>query len=308
MERPTLQQLAYLVALAEHRHFGRAADACFVTQPALSNQIRELERRLGVTLVERSPRGVMLTAAGRDAVDQARQALQTVDDLVDHAHARGDDLAGPLHIGVIPTMAPYLLPTLVPVIVERYPAVELRLRELRTDDLVSELRGGRLDLGLLALPVRDAHGLTTEPLGVDPFLLAVATDHPLAGGRRPLGLDALEEYPVLLLEDGHCLREQALEVCQLAGAKSRTVHDTSLATLVQIVASGNAVTLLPASAAAVEARPGNGVTTRAFRRPEPARTIGFAWRATSSRDANFRELARLARPVLGTEPAIAGAR
>jgi LysR family hydrogen peroxide-inducible transcriptional activator len=302
MERPTLQQLAYLVALADHRHFGRAADACFVTQPALSNQIRELERRLGVTLVERSPRGVMLTASGHDAVDRARQALQTVDELVDHARARGDDLAGPLQIGVIPTMAPYLLPALVPVIAERYPAVELRLRELRTDELVSELRDGRLDLGLLALPIRDAPGLTSEALGRDPFLLAVATDHPLAGGRRPLGLDALEDYPVLLLEDGHCLREQALEVCRVAGAKSRTVHDTSLATLVQIVASGDGVTLLPASAAAVEARPGNGVATRAFRRPEPARTIGFAWRSTSSRDASFRELARLARPVFGGKP------
>src|SRR5262245_10089529 len=133
MERPTLQQLAYLVALDEHRHFGRAADACFVTQPALSNQIRELERRLGVTLVERTSRGVMLTRAGEVAVERARHVLDTVDELVERAGSNGSELSGPLQLGVIPTMAPYLLPTVVPLVAERYPDVELRLRELRTD-------------------------------------------------------------------------------------------------------------------------------------------------------------------------------
>jgi len=298
MDRPTLQQLAYLVALAEHCHFGRAADACFVTQPALSNQIRELERRLGATLVERTSRRVMLTPAGAAAVDQARDVLRVVDELVERARSDGADLTGPLRLGVIPTMAPYLLPRLVPLIAQRYPDAELQLRELRTDDLLSALRGGGLDLGLLALPVRDGHGIVTEPLARDPFLLAVGHDHPLADSRRPLTMAALADHQVLLLEDGHCLRDQALEVCHVAGADSRTVHDTSLATLVQIVASGVGVTLLPASAAGVEARAGNGVTTRAFRRPAPARTIGLVWRSTSTREATYRELAQLVRPTL----------
>lgn len=298
MYRPTLQQLTYLVALAEHRHFGRAAEACFVSQPALSNQIRELERRLGVTVVERTSRGPLLTAAGRTAVEHAREILRVVDRMVEHAQSEGNDITGPLRVGVIPTMAPYLLPRIVPVIASRYPHAELRLRESKTDELVAHVREGSLDLGLLALPLTDEHGLTTEPLARDPFLLAVPTHHALADRRRPLSIDTLADYEVLLLEDGHCLREQALDVCKLAGAHSRTVHDTSLSTLTQIVASGTGVTLLPASAAAVEARPGSGVTTRAFRRPEPARTIGFVWRTTSPRAENLRELARLVRPLL----------
>jgi LysR family hydrogen peroxide-inducible transcriptional activator len=198
-------------------------------------------------------------------------------------------------------MAPYLLPKIVPVVAERYPDVDLRMRELRTDDLLGELRAGRVDLGLVALPLGDSRGLSTEALARDPFLLAVASDHPLAAGRRPLGTDVLAEHEVLLLEDGHCLREQALEVCHLAGAPTRTIHDTSLATLVQIVAGGRGVTLLPQSAAALEARRGNGVVTRAFRKPEPSRTIGLVWRSTSARDADYRELARVLTPVLAEE-------
>lgn len=303
MDRPTLQQLGYLVALADHRHFGRAAEACFVTQPALSNQIRELERRLGATLVERTSRGPLLTPAGRTAVAGAREALRIVDELVESVHDDGGDITGPLRLGVIPTMAPYLLPRIVPVIANRYPAAELRLRELKTGELVTEVREGNLDLGLLALPLTDDRGLTTEALARDPFLLAVPAHHALADRRRPLTLDVLADYEVLLLEDGHCLREQALDVCKLAGARARTVHDTSLSTLAQIVASGSGVTLLPASAAPVEARPGSGVTTRAFRSPEPARTIGLVWRGSSPRAENYHELARLVRPLLArSEP------
>jgi LysR family hydrogen peroxide-inducible transcriptional activator len=298
LPQPTLQQLTYLVALDEHRHFGRAAEACFVTQPALSSQLRELERRLGVTLVERTSRGALLTPEGRAAADQARRILQSVDELVDRAGAGSGLITAPLRLGVIPTMAPYLLPRIVPVIAERHPEAELRLRELRTEDLVEELRDGRLDLGLLALPFRDDGGLVTEVVGPDPFLLAFAADHPLAASTDPLPVEVLEDYEVLLLEDGHCLRDQALEVCHLAGAHTRTVHDTSLATLVQIVASGTGVTLLPESAAALEARPGNGVATRSFRAPAPARTIGYAWRATTARDATYREIAALSRSVL----------
>jgi LysR family hydrogen peroxide-inducible transcriptional activator len=299
MERPTLQQLAYLVALGEHRHFGHAADACFVSQPALSNQIRELERRLGVTLVERTSRRVMLTPAGKAAAERAREVLRAVDELAEQARADGTGLTGVLRLGVIPTMAPYLLPRVVSVVNNHHPDAELHLRELRTEDLLDELRRGAIDLGLLALPLRRESGdVVAEPLAQDPFLLAVALDHPLARGRRPLDVSALAEHEVLLLEDGHCLRDQALDVCSTSGAASRTVHDTSLATLVQIVAGGGGVTLLPASAAPIEARPGNGVTTRPFRRPAPARTIGLVWRAASARDANYRELAELLKPEL----------
>jgi LysR family hydrogen peroxide-inducible transcriptional activator len=301
MERPTLQQLSYLVALDEHRHFGRAAEASFVTQPALSNQIRELERRLGATLVERTGRGVVFTSAGEAVVERARTVLRTVDELVERARTDASGITGPLRIGVIPTMAPYLLPTIVPVVAARHPDADIRLRELRTEELVDELHAGRLDLGLLARPARARAGLVVEDVTPDPFLLAVATDHPLASSRRPIDLDALAAYEVLLLEDGHCLRDQALEVCRLAGADTRTVHDTSLATLVQIVSTGRGVTLLPSSAADVEARPGNGVATRPFRKPEPSRTIALAWRSTSSRDVAFRELVGLVRAALEDE-------
>jgi LysR family transcriptional regulator, hydrogen peroxide-inducible genes activator len=251
-----------------------------------------------VTLVERLPRGLLLTAAGERAVAQATQILRAVDELVEQASLQGHLVSGPLRIGVIPTMAPYVLPQLVPVLAARFPAAELHLRELRTAAIVTELRSGRLDLGILAVPVPESQGVVSEPVASDPFLLAVSHQHPLAAGHTPLDVEVLHDLEVLLLEDGHCLRTQALEVCQFAGAQPTTVHDTSLATLVQIVASGNGVTLLPLSAAAVEARPGNGITLREFRAPTPSRTIGLAWRATSPRDANYRELAELFRPVL----------
>lgn len=297
-ERPTLQQLAYLVALDRHGHFGRAAAACFVSQPALSNQIRELERRLGTTLVERLPRGIRLTPAGAAAVTRARAVLAAVDELVEEAGADAGELTGAVTLGVIPTVAPYLLGALVPTLCGRFARAELRIVELRTEDLLARLRDGTVDLALCALPVA-GRDLEAATLADDPFLLAVPAGHTLALERGPVDLDVLRHQRVLLLEDGHCLRDQALSVCEMAGADPADVTATSLPTLVQMVAAGAGVTLLPASAVGVEARPGNGVAVRRFRTP-PQRTLGFVWRRSSPRHAAYQELARLARPNVRT--------
>jgi len=296
MERPTLQQLAYLVALADAGHFGRAAEACHVTQPALSTQIRELERRLDSTLVERLPRGIRFTPAGETVVERAARMLRDVDELMEEVGAAEGELAGPVVLGEIPTVAPYVLGALVPTLVNRFPAVEVRIEELRTDALLTCLRDGRVDLALCALPVDGDH-FQCAVLADDPFLLAMPEGHALAGSRRPVSVDVLAAQRVLLLEDGHCLRDQALSVCELAGTQPTDARATSLPTLVQMVAAGNGVTLLPASAAAVEARPGNGIAVRRFREPVH-RTLGFVWRATSPRGAAYEELARLAKPRL----------
>ena len=294
MTRPSLQQLVYLVALADHGHFGRAAEACFVSQPALSSQIRELERRLGVTLVERLPRGIRLTPAGSAAVARARRVLAEVDDLVEEAGVGDDDISGTLAVGAIPTVAPYVLGGMVPILTSRFPRAQLHLDELRTVELVAGLRGGTVDLALCALPVDD-DGLTVAPLFDDPLLLALPAGHGLAAARGPVDLDELVHHRVLLLEEGHCLRDQAAAVCERIGAPIAEVRASSMPTLVQMVAAGVGVTLLPASAAGVEARPGNGVVVRPFRDP-PERTVVMAWRATSPRSGAFAELARLVRP------------
>jgi LysR family hydrogen peroxide-inducible transcriptional activator len=296
MQRPTLQQLAYLVALADEGHFGRAAAASHVTQPALSTQVRELERRLGTPLVERLPRTIRFTPAGEAVVARARRVLHDVEEMMEEAAAGEGELVGPVVVGVIPTVAPYVLGALVPTLVNRFPAAEVRLEELRTEPLLAHLRDGRVDLALLALPV-NGDDLRVAELATDPFLLAVPVDHALARGRGPVSVDVLAEQRVLLLEDGHCLRDQALAVCELAGTHPADARGTSLPTLVQMVAAGGGVTLLPASAAAVEARPGNGIAVRRFREPVH-RTLGFAWRVSSPRGAAYEELARLARPRL----------
>jgi LysR family transcriptional regulator, hydrogen peroxide-inducible genes activator len=301
MERPTLQQLQYLVALEQHRHFGRAAEACNVSQPGLSSQIRELERRLGAPLFERASRQVFLTGAGAEAVERARIILRDVDDLVAGCRSARGLLTGRLRLGVIPTIAPYLLTRILPVLRDEFPGLSVHLREERTDALVSSLHGGRIDLVLLALPLEDSR-LTTAELGEDPFLLALASDSPLAG-TDPVDPDFLLGQPVLLLEDGHCLRGQALAICQLAGAATADdVRATSLPTLVQMVAGGVGITLLPRMAANVEAGAGSGIVTRRFREPVPSRVIGLAWRTSSPHDASYRHLAEVIAPICGLGP------
>src|SRR5580658_7451591 len=209
MERPTLQQLIYLVAVDEHRHFGKAAEACFVSQPALSAQIRELERRLGVTLFERGNRRVLPTSVGTAVIERARGVLRDADELVAAARLDPAELRGPLALGVIPTMAPYLLPGLLPVLTAAHRGVELHLHELKTAEILRMLREGGLDLGLLALPVA----------GDDLVSVALPEGHRLAGPGT-VSLSVLEELPVILLEEGHCLRVQALSVCRLVGTNA----------------------------------------------------------------------------------------
>jgi LysR family hydrogen peroxide-inducible transcriptional activator len=267
-----------------------------VSQPALSEQIRGLEDLLGVQLLERDKRRVALTAAGELVVERARAALADVDSLVEAALGQGGPLAGPLSLGAIPTVAPYVLPRLVAAARRAWPKLRLVLRESRTATLVEELKAGRLDCALLALPVNVA-GLQAVPLFEDPFLLAAPRGHALAG-RGPARLSELRREEVMLLDEGHCLRDQALELCGEAGAQEAgDVRATSLRTLTKLVAEGLGITLLPALARE-EVTDGLPVTLRPFREPAPSRTIGLAWRSTSTRAAEFLLLAETLRAAL----------
>ncbi len=288
--RPTLTQLECLVTVAEERHFTRAAARCYLTQPALSARIRALEKILGVTLFERGRRRqVVATPAGKEAVARARAVLAAVDDLVVAARALRNPLAGPLRLGVIPTVAPWLLPRVLPEVRRRHPELRLLLHEGQTADLVERLLDGRLDLLLLALEA-ELGGAATLPLFRDDFLLAVSEGHPLARRRR-VRVEDLAAGEILLLEDGHCLRDQALAVCQEVGAaEAGDFRAASLATLGQMVAGGLGTTLLPAMAVPHLAGPGTGLWTIPFRKPAPGRTIGLAWRPGSPREAGFRQL------------------
>lgn len=296
-----LRDLRYLVALADLRHFGKAAEACFVSQPTLSTQIRKLEEALGATLIERAPRKVMLTAAGKDAVHRARRILAEVDALKDAARRSADPAAGSLRLGVFPTLAPYLLPHVVPALHERYPQLELLLVEEKSDLLLQRLREGTLDAALLALPVHDEQ-LHAQCLFEEPFLLAVPDGHPLAR-HKTLGIDDLDAESLLLLEDGHCLRDQALDVCRLSGAREKSgFRATSLETLRHMVAAGVGITLLPALSVQEPVARLPGVRLVKFRKPAPSRRIALVWRKSSALEPFLLTLAdalvRLAAPLL----------
>lgn len=292
MHRPSLRQLEYLVALADARHFGRAARACAVSQPALSTQIQALEQDLGVQLFERSRRGVTVTRAGEAVIERARAALRGLDDLVDTARQAQAPLSGPLHLGVIPTVAPYLLPRRLPAVRAAFPALQLFLHEEQTTRCVAQLRAGELDLLLLALPIA-GDDLVEWPLFGEPFVLAVPASHPLARRRRVAESDLAGET-LMLLDDGHCLRDQALAVCQLAGAREAAgMRASSLGTLTQMVANGLGMTLLPASAIDTEVHGRDEIAIRPFRAPVPQRRVGLVWRKTSARGEEFRRLGRL---------------
>lgn len=299
MEMPTLRQLEYLVAVAENGTFGAAAEAVHVSQPAMSAQIAELEQKLGVTLFERDRRGARVTPEGEALVTAARRVLGEAEQLVRLASDRRGDLVGQLALGVIPTMAPYLLPTVVREIRRRYPATELQLRELRTADLVHGMLDGTIDLGLLAAPVPELErGAEVVELARDPFVLALPDGHPLAGKVR-LPQAALSGLPMLLLEEGHCLRTHAENACSQIGAGTLgSFQATGLPSLSQMVAAGMGATLLPACAIEVEARSGSGITTRRLRTPEPYRTVVLAWRANSPRAEHFRNLAAALAPSI----------
>ena len=279
----TLRQLRYLAALARNRHFGKAAEECAVTQPALSMQIRELERELGVDLIERRPGEIAVTETGIEVARRADHILAATRDLVDFARHR-DVLSGPLKLGIIPTLAPYLLPRVLPLLQARYAALRLDVRETQTDTLVEELAAGALDCLLLAMPVEGAD-VETIALFDDRFLLAAPAAEPLP--KRRVTVADVDQRRLILLEEGHCLRDQALAFC---ASKTRDtpagLGATSLATVMQMVANGYGVTLVPEIAAEVEVRDARVKLTR-FAAPEPGRVIGLAFRRTSPRRKDF---------------------
>jgi len=282
----SLRQLRYFASLARHRHFGHAADDCAVTQPALSMQIRELEREIGAELVERRHGEVALTLTGVEVAQRAERILAAARDLVDFARHR-EILSGSLTLGIIPTLAPYLLPRLLPLLQRAYPALRLDMRETQTDVLVGELVAGDLECILLALPIKHAD-VETAALFRDRFLLAAPADEPMP--RRALKADEVDQRRLILLEEGHCLRDQALAFCATRrGDSAAALGSTSLATVMQMVANGYGITLLPEIAAEQEARD-TRVALRRFRTPEPGRTIGLAWRKTSPRRRDFAAL------------------
>ena len=285
-----LRDLKYLVALADLRHFGKAAEACFVSQPTLSTQIRKLEDELGVALVERAPRKVMLTAVGQDVVQRARRIVADVEQMKEAARRSRDPESGSLRLGVFPTLGPYLLPHVVPQLRERFPQLELLLVEEKSDVLLQSLREGKLDAALLALPVHDEQ-LHAEFLFEEPFVFAAPVRHPLAA-QDSLAMSQISDETLLLLEDGHCLRDQALDVCRLSGAQEKSgFRATSLETLRQMVAAGVGVTLLPALAVHEPIAQSPNIRLLPFRDPPPSRQIALVWRKSSATDEFLRRLA-----------------
>jgi LysR family transcriptional regulator, hydrogen peroxide-inducible genes activator len=287
-----LRDLKYLVALADHKHFGRAAAACFVSQPTLSTQIKKLEDELGVALVERAPRHVMLTPAGRDAAERARGIIAEVEQMKEAARRTQNPEAGTVRLGIFPTLGPYLLPHVVPRIRERFPQLELLLVEEKTDVILRQLREGKLDAGVLALPLHDDQ-LHLEFLFEEPFVLAVPEGHTLAK-HEALSMRDLAHESLLLLEDGHCMREQSLDVCHLAGASEKTgFRATSLETLRQMVAANVGITLLPLLAVKPPVAPSRDVQLLPFRDPPPTRRIAMVWRRSSAMSEFLSKLATL---------------
>jgi len=278
----SIRQLQYVVAIADTLGFHRAAERCGVSQPTLSSQVQKLEEVLGVRVFERDKRRVLVTAAGEPLIEHARKVLLELDDLLRTA-------AEAIRIGVIPTVAPYLLPFITPAVATRWPRLRLALVEEKTDELLAALRGGELDAGLLAL-VDGMEDLEHAVVLDDPFVAAVPRTHLLAK-KKTVSLDDLEDEPVLLLEDGHCLRTQALALCQRAGATETDLRATSLATLVQMVSSGAGVTLLPSIAVDVENRRGQ-LAVKPLEKPAHGRTICLAWRKAAPLGRALRELAK----------------
>lgn len=270
----TLKQLRYFEAVARHGHFGRAAEACAISQPALSVQIRELETALGAALFDRTPRQVRLTGFGEQCAQQIRAILREADALGDLARMAGDPLAGRLRIGVIPTIAPYLLPTLISDLDRAHAGLDIHVRETVTPRLIQELSEGRIDTAIVALPVSEP-SFTEVPLFMESFMLV----RPVADAGKPVpNGETLRTMRLLLLEEGHCFRDQALSFCKMGGAVPREGLDgSSLATLVQMVGAGIGVTLIPEMAVPVETRSAP-VCVAAFPDPPPARTVGMIWR------------------------------
>ncbi len=291
----TLRQLRYFEALARHGHFGRAAEACSISQPALSVQIKELEETLGVELFERSARQLRLSAFGEEFLLRVRDILRSVDELGDLARAHRKHLVGRLRIGVIPTVAPYLLPGMISALTRENPDLDIHVRETVTPKLLQELAEGRLDTAIVALPVSEP-SLTEMPLFEENFVLV----RPKEDAGKPVpNREMLREMRLLLLEEGHCFREQALSFCDMGALRPREILDgSSLSTLVQMVGAGIGVTLIPEIAMPVETRSAD-VSIARFEDPQPSRRIGMIWRKTSPIARQLTEVAELVRRAAG---------
>jgi LysR family hydrogen peroxide-inducible transcriptional activator len=299
---PSLRHLRYLVAVVERCHFGQAAEACLISQSTLSAAIQELEDLLGAPLLERTKRSVVPTPLGREIADRARVLLEGAEDLVDAARAAHDPMAGPLHLGVIPTICPFMLPRVMPALREAFPALKLYLIEDQTARLIEQLLRGTLDAAVLALPY-PTEDLETAEITRDPFYVVCPPGHRLGHGGAVRASDmALED--LLLLDDGHCLRDHALAACALEGARRNVAFQgTSLHTLVQMVANGLGVTLLPRMAVEAGILRGLDLTALPLDSETPFRRIGLAWRRTSGRKQTFRLLAAALTKALGNGPA-----
>ncbi|WP_376690829.1 LysR substrate-binding domain-containing protein [Wenzhouxiangella sp. EGI_FJ10409] len=287
-----LRALQYLIALADVRHFSRAAERCHVSQPTLSTQIRKLEDELEVQLVERHPRQVMLTPVGEEIVGRARTLLGEMDAIRAIARRSRDPHSGTVRIGIFPTLAPYFLPHVIPGIRQAFPRLTLRLYEEKTEDVIRMLAEGKLDAGLLALPLNE-DWLTSRTLFEEPFVLALPERHPLAA-RSEIAMKDLADQELLLLEDGHCLRDQALEVCQLTGAHEKLdFHATSMETLRHMVAANAGITLMPTLSIKPPNANTDNLVTRPFQAPGPKRTIAMIWRKSSALSDFLEELAEI---------------
>ncbi len=296
---PSLQQLRFLAAIAEHRHFGRAAAACAVTQSTLSAGLQELEERLGIVLVERGRQGVMLTPTGEAVVARGKRLLIDAEELVEVARGGQEPLSGPLRLGVIPTISPYLVPALMSGVTQEFPKLQLYLREEQTAPLLEKLAGGQLDLVLLALPYNVGEMETME-LGEDRIFAVLPAGHPLAR-LSEIERGALAGEKLLLMEDGHCLRSHALEACRLAGPdRNEVFQGTSLRTVIQMAAGGLGVTLVPQMALESELPSDGSLVARPLTADAPPRHIALAWRRRSPRKADFRRFGGYVKSVLST--------
>ena len=292
----TLRQLQYVIAVAEMMSFRRAAERCNVSQPSLSAQVAEMEAALSVSLFERDRRGVLITAAGRELIARARRVLVEADDLAEAANRFIDPLAGTLRIGVIPTVGPYLLPHVVPALRNTYPRLTLIWIEDKTDALIRALKRGDLAAAVLALEA-DLDDLDHHTIAIDPFVLAVPPEHALGRGAGPVRRDQLRGERVLLLDDGHCFRNQVLEYCSSNRIEELGFRATSLPTLTQMVSSGAGVTLLPTIAVPTETHRSQ-LSIRTLERPVPFRTVVLGWRRRSALADTLRKVAETLRVTL----------
>ena len=301
MNNLTFKQLRYFEALAQHGHFGRAAEACAISQSALSQQIKDLEGVLGSALFERGTRRIDLTSFGEEFAPRVREILRSVDELGDLARASHDRPVGRLRIGVIPTIAPYLLPNIIGQLTRLYPDLDIHIRETLTPKLLHELSAGKIDTAIVALPISES-AFTEIALFQEDFVLVRPSDD---AGKPVPNIETLREMRLLLLEEGHCFREQALSFCQMHASLPRELlYGSSLSTLVQMVGSGIGVTLIPEMAIGVETRSAAVSITR-FNDPKPSRTIGMIWRKTSPLTQQLVQIADIIREV--TDPIRKGA-